>query len=56
MVAAVGYIGLIALPHPEWPGATYGMLFVVAGGLYPTICGVISWNGMCFLRNLLRAS
>jgi cyanate permease len=45
MVAAVGYIGLLALPHPGLPGATYGMLFVVAGGLYPTICGIISWNG-----------
>ncbi|OBT53111.1 hypothetical protein VE04_07821 [Pseudogymnoascus sp. 24MN13] len=44
IIAAIGYIGLLALPHPGWPGATYGMLFVVAGGLYPTICGVISWN------------
>ncbi|KAH7083510.1 retrograde regulation protein 2 [Paraphoma chrysanthemicola] len=44
IVAAAGYIALIALPHPGLPGATYGMLFVVAGGLYPSICGVISWN------------
>ena len=50
MVAGVGYIGLLALPHPGWPGATYGMLFVVAGGLYPTICGVISWNGKYHAR------
>ncbi|KFY04914.1 hypothetical protein O988_00414 [Pseudogymnoascus sp. VKM F-3808] len=44
IVAAIGYIGLLSLPHPGLPGATYGMLFVVAGGLYPLICGVISWN------------
>ncbi|KFY96776.1 hypothetical protein V498_02474, partial [Pseudogymnoascus sp. VKM F-4517 (FW-2822)] len=44
IVAVIGYIGLLALPHPGLPGATYGMLFVVAGGLYPLICGVISWN------------
>ncbi|KAJ8116180.1 hypothetical protein OPT61_g2333 [Boeremia exigua] len=44
VVAAAGYIALMALPHPGLPGATYGMLFVVAGGLYPSICGVISWN------------
>lgn len=45
MLAAIGYVGLLALPHPQLPGATYGMLFVVAAGLYPTICGVLSWNG-----------
>jgi MFS family permease len=44
MLAAAGYIILLALPHPELPGATYGALFIVAGGLYPVICGVISWN------------
>ncbi|OAL53127.1 MFS general substrate transporter [Pyrenochaeta sp. DS3sAY3a] len=44
IVAAVGYITLLALPHPGLPGATYAMLFVVASGLYPSICGVISWN------------
>ncbi|OBT87291.1 hypothetical protein VE02_02978 [Pseudogymnoascus sp. 03VT05] len=44
IIAAIGYIGLLSLPHPGMPGATYGMLFVVAGGLYPLICGVISWN------------
>jgi hypothetical protein len=38
---------LIAIPHPNLPCLTYGMLFVVADGLYPTICGVISWNGKC---------
>lgn len=46
IVAAIGYIGLLALPHPGLPGVTYGFLFIVAAGLYPLICGVISWNGM----------
>lgn len=45
MIAAIGYVALLAVPHPELPGLTYGMLFIVAGGLYPTICGIISWNG-----------
>lgn len=52
MVAALGYLALILIPHPELPGLTYGMLFVVAGGLYPTICGILTWNGMFIIPSL----
>ena len=58
MVAGLGYLALIVIPHPRLPGLTYGMLFVVASGLYPTICGILSWNGMSILnlsRSPLRA-
>jgi predicted MFS family arabinose efflux permease len=49
-VAALGYIALMAIPHPKLPGLTYGMLFVVAIGLYPTIMGIVSWNGKSNLK------
>lgn len=35
----------MALPKEKWPGARYAMLFVVAAGLYPPLCGVVAWNG-----------
>lgn len=38
-----GFIALLAIPHPRYPGLTYAMLFLVPGGLYPAIIGVISW-------------
>jgi hypothetical protein len=44
-VAVIGFIVLRALPHPKYPGATYGMLFPVAAGIYSPLCGAISWNG-----------
>lgn len=44
MVCAVGFITTMALPKDKWPGARYGMLFVIASGLYPPLCGVIAWN------------
>ncbi|EXJ69253.1 uncharacterized protein A1O5_07289 [Cladophialophora psammophila CBS 110553] len=44
MLAVVAYAILIALPKDKYPGARYGMLFVVAAGLYPSICTVIAWN------------
>ncbi|KAF2814447.1 putative MFS nicotinic acid transporter Tna1 [Mytilinidion resinicola] len=43
-VAALGYIALIALPHPKYPGATYGMLFPAIAGIYAPVCGSLTWN------------
>lgn len=34
----------MALPKKKWPGARYGMLFIVASGLYPPLCGIVAWN------------
>ncbi|KAF2742359.1 MFS general substrate transporter [Sporormia fimetaria CBS 119925] len=42
-IASVGFIAQLAIPHPKYPGLTYGFLFPVAGGLYcPFIC-LVSW-------------
>lgn len=43
--SAVGFIFLLAIPHPKYPGLTYAMLFTIPGGLYPAVIGVISWIG-----------
>lgn len=43
-LGAVGFIALLAIPHPALPGLTYAMLFCITGGLYPAIIGVISWT------------
>lgn len=45
MVCAIAFIILIALPKTKWPGARYFMLFIIAGSLYPTLCGLVTWNG-----------
>ncbi|KAJ6441473.1 high-affinity nicotinic acid transporter [Purpureocillium lavendulum] len=37
VVAALGLIALIASPHPNYPGLTYGFLFLAASGLYSII-------------------
>lgn len=42
-IASCGFIAQLAIPHPKYPGLTYGFLFPVAGGLYcPFIC-LVSW-------------
>ncbi|KAF2008009.1 MFS general substrate transporter [Amniculicola lignicola CBS 123094] len=42
-IASVGFIAQLAIPHPKYPGLTYGFLFPVAAGLYcPFIC-LVSW-------------
>jgi MFS family permease len=43
-VSMIGFIMLLAIPHPRLPGLTYTTLFLITGGLYPGIIGVISWN------------
>lgn len=43
-IAVVGYIALLAIPHPKYPGLTYGFLFPVAGGMYAGFAPIISWS------------
>jgi hypothetical protein len=44
-ISAAGFIAQLAIPHPKYPGLTYGFLFPVAAGLYcPFIC-LVSWIG-----------
>jgi hypothetical protein len=42
-IAACGFIAQLAIPHPKWPGLTYGFLFPVAGGLYSPFIILVSW-------------
>lgn len=42
-VAACGFIAQLAIPHPQYPGVTYGFLFPVAGGMYGGFPPLISW-------------
>ena len=43
--AVVGFIAQLAIPHPKYPGLTYGFLFPVAGGMYSGYPPMISWMG-----------
>lgn len=42
-IAACGFIAQLAIPHPRYPGLTYGFLFPVAGGLYCPFIILVSW-------------
>ena len=42
-IASVGFIAQLAIPHPKYPGLTYGFLFPVAGGLYCPFISLVSW-------------
>lgn len=44
-VASIGFIGLLVIPHPAYPGLTYGWLFFITGGLYPPVITMASWLG-----------
>ncbi|ETN46418.1 uncharacterized protein HMPREF1541_00602 [Cyphellophora europaea CBS 101466] len=44
-VAAVGFIGLLSIPHPRYPGLTYAFLFCIPAGTYPPLIGCLSWVG-----------
>lgn len=43
-VGIVGFTALLAVPHPQLPGLTYGTLFLATSGIYmslvPTLCFV----------------
>ncbi|OAQ82588.1 high-affinity nicotinic acid transporter [Purpureocillium lilacinum] len=43
VTAALGLLALIASPHPNYPGLTYGFLFLAASGLYSVIVPAICW-------------
>jgi MFS family permease len=42
-IAIVGFIAQLAIPHPKYPGVTYGFLFPVAAGLYCPFTCLVSW-------------
>ncbi|KAF2267142.1 MFS general substrate transporter [Lojkania enalia] len=54
-IASCGFIAQLAIPHPRYPGLTYGFLFPVAAGLYcPFIC-LVSWIGNSLAPSSKRA-
>lgn len=43
-VSLVGAIGLLAIPHPRFPGLTYAFLFTIPAGVYPAVISLVSWT------------
>jgi hypothetical protein len=52
-IAIVGFIAQLAIPHPKYPGLTYGFLFPVAAGLYAPFVSIVCWIGLFFFSCLL---
>ncbi|KAK2811655.1 hypothetical protein FQN50_001998 [Emmonsiellopsis sp. PD_5] len=44
-IAVVGFIALLAIPHPDLPGLTYGMLFLIAMGMYSPFTSIVCLTG-----------
>jgi nitrate/nitrite transporter NarK len=42
-IAACSFIAQLAIPHPKYPGVTYGFLFGIAGGMYSAFPPLIAW-------------
>ncbi|WEW59344.1 hypothetical protein PRK78_004814 [Emydomyces testavorans] len=51
VVAVLGFTSQLAIPHPKFPGLTYGMLFLVAAGLYAPFISIV-----CLIGNNLAPS
>ncbi|RFU27598.1 hypothetical protein B7463_g8722, partial [Scytalidium lignicola] len=49
---SLGFIALLAIPHPKYPGVTYGFLFLAAFGIYAPIVPLVRW----FANNLAPSS
>jgi hypothetical protein len=54
-IAIVGFIAQLAIPHPRYPGLTYGFLFPVAAGLYCPFTCLVSWIGNSLAPSSKRA-
>ncbi|KAF1349207.1 MFS general substrate transporter [Lizonia empirigonia] len=54
-IAIVGFIAQLAIPHPAYPGITYGFLFPVAAGLYCPFTCLVSWVANCLAPSSKRA-
>ncbi|OQE31551.1 hypothetical protein PENSTE_c001G00994 [Penicillium steckii] len=44
-ISAIGFLGLLSIPHPALPGLTYAFLFCIPVGVYPPLIGLVSWIG-----------
>ncbi|KAL7932956.1 major facilitator superfamily domain-containing protein [Trichoderma chlorosporum] len=47
----VAFVALLAVPHPQLPGLTYGMLFIATSGIYMSLVPTL-----CFVANNLAPS
>jgi MFS family permease len=45
IIAVLGFIAQLAIPQPRLPGLTYGMLFLVAIGLYAPFTSIVTLTG-----------
>jgi len=54
-IAVLGFIAQLAIPHPAYPGLTYGFLFPVAAGLYCPFTCLVSWIGNSLAPSSKRA-
>lgn len=54
-IAIVGFIAQLAIPHPAYPGLTYGFLFPVAAGLYSPFTCLVSWAANSLAPSSKRA-
>jgi len=54
-IAICGFIAQLAIPHPRYPGLTYGFLFPVAAGLYCPFTCLVSWIGNSLAPSSKRA-
>jgi hypothetical protein len=52
LLSGMGYIVIMAIPKGPYPGAIYGVLFIIAIGLYTTIPGSVAWNGKFYQQYL----
>ncbi|KAL2785962.1 major facilitator superfamily domain-containing protein [Aspergillus keveii] len=43
LFSLLGFVGLLAIPHPSYPGLTYGLLFLIPGGGYPPLLTCLAW-------------
>ncbi|CAH0057708.1 unnamed protein product [Clonostachys solani] len=44
-ISAIGFLGLLSIPHPRLPGLTYAFLFCIPVGVYPPLIGLVAWVG-----------
>jgi hypothetical protein len=39
----IGFLGLLVIPHPRYPGLTYAFLFPIPIGVYAAVITLVSW-------------
>ncbi|KIV81005.1 hypothetical protein PV11_08459 [Exophiala sideris] len=42
-ISMMGFLGLLVIPHPKYPGLTYAFLFPITIGVYPAVITLVSW-------------